>query len=163
MSLSAVLCLTACQSARRGPAALSGRLQPDPVLAAREFFTRHYDFYYEDPARCEALLTPRLLRALKHHYDAFEQTRQTGPLDCDPWTNAQDGEISRPHGFTTLSAGGSEAVVRFDYTFALGPGNRSSQSVMMKFQRPAPGSPWLLADLVMPNKASLVALLEGNP
>ena len=161
--LSAVLCLSACRSARHEPAALSGRLQPDPSIAAQEFFTRHYDFYYEDPARCEALLTPRLYRALKHHYDAFESTRQVSALDCDPWTNAQDGEISKPYTFTTLKAGKSEAVVRFKYTFATGSDRTASQTVLLTFQRLSPGAVWQAADFIMPNDASLLELLERNP
>ena len=158
--LSAVFLLSACRSANRDFAARSGRHQPDPAIAAKHLFSSHYGFYYKDPNRCRALLTPRLYHALKRHYDAFESTRQIGALDCDPWTNAQDGEISNPYTFTTLNARDSEAVVRFKYTFALGPETPLVQSVLMKFQRPAAGQGWLLSDLIMPNNESLVELLE---
>jgi len=155
--------MSACRSANHGSSARSGVPEPDPSRAAEKFFTSYYDFYYEDPARCEALLTTRLYRALKHHYDAFESKRQIDALDCDPWTNAQDGEICKPHSFTTLKAGQAEAVVRFNYTLALGPENRITQSVLMIFQRSASGPMWQFSDLVMPNNASLVALLERTP
>jgi len=100
---------------------------------------------------------------LKHKYDDLERTRLIGALDRDPWTNAQDGEISQPYSFTTLKAGKAEAVVRFNYTLALGPENRITQSVLMIFQRSASGAIWQFSDLVMPNNASLVALLERTP
>jgi hypothetical protein len=155
--------MSACRSANHGSSARSGVPEPDPSLAAKEFFTSHYDFYYEDPARFKALITPRLYRALKHHHDAFDRTRQIGALDRDPWTNAQDGEISKPYSFTTLKAQESEAVVRFQYLFVSDPKNRITQSVLMNFERPTPGETWLFCDLIMSNNESLLRLLERIP
>jgi hypothetical protein len=161
--VSAPFALTACRSPGPNAASGGGSLSSDPCVAAEHFFKSHYDFYYEDPSRCEALLTPRLFRALKQQYDSFERTRQIGALDCDPWTSAQDGEISQPCRFTTLKVRESEAVVRFQHMFVLGPESRTAQSVLMTFQRPSAGAAWQVSDLIMANGGSLVALLEGNP
>lgn len=159
----ALFCLGACRSAIHGTAAGGGAVESAPSVAAKHFFKRHYDFYYENPVRCEALITRRLFRALKHHYDEFERTRQISPLDFDPWTGSQDSEVSRPYSFTTLKAGDAEAVVRFEYAFPLGPESRKTQAVFIKFQRSSPGAAWLVSDLIMPNNGSLLGLLEGNP
>ncbi len=161
--LSAVLCMSACRTPTHGPAVCIDALQSDPGVAAKNLFKSHYDFYYEDPTLFEELLTPRLFRTLKHQYDEFERTRLIGALDRDPWTNAQDGEISQPYSFTTLKAQDSEAVVRFQYLFVLGPKSRIPQSVLMKFERPTSGATWQFSDLIMSNNESLVGLLERTP
>lgn len=158
-----LLCLSACQSESKDTGSRSGLLQTDPIAAANDFFTSHYDFYYEDPARSKAVLAPRLFRILKHQYDAIESTGQIGALDCDPWTNAQDGEIVQPYHFTTLESGEAEAVVRLNYTFDFGPKSRRAQSVVLKLQRSSPRARWQVSDFIMPNNESLVALLERTP
>jgi hypothetical protein len=159
----ALFFLSACRSTTQDAAQRNTLLPSDPCVAAKNFFQSHYGFYHEDPTGFEAALTPRLFQALKMQYDAFEKTRQIGALDCDPWTNAQDGEILPPYRFTTLSAPGSEAAVRFQYSFALGPKRRIPKSVVLKFQRSSSGAVWQVSDLIMPNNSSLVSLLESNP
>jgi hypothetical protein len=164
MALPATLsCLSACRTPTQGPAVRSGSLHSDPSVAAKSLFQSHYDFYHEDPTLFKELFAPRLFRALKRQHDDFESTRLIGTLDRDPWTNAQDGKISHPYCFTTLKTNGSEAVVRFQYLFDLGPDSRIAQSVLMKFKRSPSGATWQFSDLIMPDNVSLVGLLEGNP
>lgn len=157
------LCLSACRSASHHTTICGNTLQSDPSLTARDFFNSHYHFYCEDPSLSKARLTPRFFGILKHHYDASITTGQVGALDCDPWINAQDGDISDPFSFKTLKNHPSEAIVRFDYTLALGPRGSLPQSVLMKFQRSSSIAGWQLADLITPNNQSLIHLLERNP
>jgi hypothetical protein len=159
----ALLCLSACRSANQETNLRGTVLQLEPNAAAQNFFTGHYDFYYEDPTSCKALLTPRFYRALKHEYEALSNTGQIGALDCDPWINAQDGSISEPLSFETLKKDHSEASVRFNYTFRLGPKSARAQSVLLKFQRSPASAGWELADFIMPNSESLIDHLEKTP
>ncbi len=135
----------------------------EPSRAARSFFTGYYDFYYEDPTLCKKLLTQRFFRILKQQYDSFKVTGQMGPLDCDPWINAQEGHVSEPFSFQTIENNNSEATVRFNYRLTLSPKSSLSQSVLLKLQRASPSASWKLADFIMPNHESLVDLLERNP
>ena len=162
-AICALACLSACDSAHHGKPTSQTALQPDPSAAAKRFFTSHYDFYYEDPSLRRALLMPRFFRALKHEYDSCTTTGQVGALDCDPWTNAQDGNVSEPFVFTTIKSQNSEATVRFDYTFTLGPKIARPQFVLLKFQSVSPDANWNLADFITPNHESLIDLLERNP
>lgn len=162
-SISALFCLSACHSTPRTQAAPQAVLLPNPSAAAKRFFTCHYGFYYEDPSRCKTMLTPRFFRALKHEYDSCTTKRQVGALDSDPWTDAQDGNVSEPFVFTTIKSGNSEATVCFNYTFTLGPKICRPQFVLLKFDRTAPAANWELADFITPNHESLVELLERNP
>jgi hypothetical protein len=154
--------LSACRSKSHDTTKGGSVLYSEPSIAANSFFIGHYDFYYEDPTVCKTLLTPRFFQILKHHYDTLAITGQIGALDCDPWTNAQEGDVSGPLCFKTLKNHNSEATVQFQYRFALRSKSTVSQSVLMKFQRTSLNAQWRLADLVMPNNESLVDLLERN-
>jgi len=156
-------CLSACRSAKHDTTTRGALVQLEPSIAANAFFTWHYDFYFEDPTLREGLLTQRFFRVLKHNYDTETAAGQIGALNCDPWINSQDGNISEPFGFKTIQSKNSEATVRFDYTFVFGPKNSVRQSVLMKFQRSSSTASWRLADFVMPNHESLLDLLERNP
>ena len=158
-----LLCLNACRSAIQDATLHGAVLQSDPNTAAKSFFTDHYDFYYEDPTSCKALLTPRFFRVLKREYDALALTGGIGALNCDPWMDAQDGYISKPYRFETLKNDHSEATVRFNYTFTLGPKSSHPQSVLLKLQRSSSSGGWQLADFIMPNNESLVELFERKP
>ena len=162
-SIVALVCLSACHSAQHGKPTSQTALQPDPSAAAKNFFTNHYGFYHEDPSLRRALLTPRFFRALKHEYDNCTTSGMIGALDCDPWTNAQDGNVSEPFVFKTIKSQNSESTVRFDYTFTLGPKIARPQFVLLKFQSASPDANWKLADFITPNHESLIDLLERNP
>jgi hypothetical protein len=135
----------------------------DPTLAAEKIFMSHYAFYAEDPTSNKTWLTPRLFRVLKHHHDDFNTTGLIGPLEWDPWINAQDGNISKPYRFQTLRKTDSEAVVQLDYRFARGPKDSLRQTVLLKFECSGAAARWELADLIMPGNKSLLELLEKNP
>lgn len=140
-----------------------GLTEREPAEAGKIFFNGHSDFYCKDPVLCKRLLTERFFRILKHEYDSCAVTGQMGALDCDPWTNAQEGHVSEPFSFQTIENKNSEAIVRFNYTFTLGPKSSLNQSVFLKFQRASLNERWKLADFIMPNHESLVELLERKP
>ncbi|MEI7776963.1 MAG: hypothetical protein WCK17_19575 [Verrucomicrobiota bacterium] len=158
-----LLSFTACRSAIHFTNKDGGAIEFDPNLAAKRFFTSHHDFYCTDPKLIKPLLTPRAFRVLKHHYDNYTNRHEIGVLDCDPWMDAQDGEISPPYSFVTLQNKSSEVITRFDYSFRSGPKTFRPQSVILKFQRSPSSSIWQLSDFIMPNNQSLFDLLERNP
>jgi len=158
-----LLCLSACRSAIENPKFSRSVPHADPIVAAKNLFADHYEFYHEDPTPRKALLTLRFFRVLKHNANAFKITGQVGALDSDPWIDAQDGYISEPFIFETLKNNTSVAIVRFYYTFTLGPKSSRPQSVLMKFQSSSTSAGWQLADFIMPNNESLVDLFEKNP
>jgi len=158
-----LLSFTACRSAIDQTNTDGGAIEFDPNVAAETFFTRHYDFYCTDPNLIKSLLAPRAFRILKQNYDHCTSRGEIGVLDCDPWIDAQDGEISRPYSFVTLQNQGSEVKIRFDYLFRSGPKTSRPQSVVLKFQRSPSSATWQLSDFIMPNNESLLDLLERNP
>ncbi len=159
----ALVSFTACRSAINDTTKGGGAIGGEPNVAAKSFFTSHYDFYCTDPNLIKSLLTPRAFRILKHHYGNYTNRHEIGVLDCDPWINAQDGEISRPFNFVTLQNQNSEVITRFDYTFRTGFKTSRLQSVIVKFQRSPSSSTWQLADFIMPNNESLLDWLERTP
>lgn len=162
-AISALAYLSACHSAPNRQAAPEAARLLNPSVAARHFFTSHFDFYYEDPSRFRTLLTPRFFQALKREYESVTTTGQVGALDCDPWTDSQDGNVSEPFVFETTKSEHSEETVCFKYTFTSGPKSFRNQFVLLKFQRTSPEANWKLADFITPNHKSLVELLERHP
>jgi hypothetical protein len=109
------------------------------------------------------LLTPEFFKALKRDYDACIIPGQTGALDSDPWTGAQDGAVSEPFVLETVEYKNAEATGRLNYTFPNGPKNTHKQSVLLKRKREGPDSNWKLADFITPDQKSLIDLLASNP
>ena len=157
------LSLASCRTTHKNGVKDAGPLDSEPSVAAREFLNSHYNFYCEDPKLIRPLLAPRAFRLLKHHFDTYTAKREIGILDCDPWINAQDGAMAQPFHFITLRNDDSEAVVRFDYVFDVGPQQSIPQSVFITFQRSRSGAGWRLSEFIMPNNKSLLDLLERNP
>ena len=87
----------------------------------------------------------------------------TSPLYVFQAITGGGKHISEPFIFETLKNNTSVAIVRFYYTFTLGPKSSRPQSVLMKFQSSSTSAGWQLADFIMPNNESLVDLFEKNP
>ena len=117
----------------------------------------------QDPSIIKALLVSRAFNLLKHQYELHTSGQEIGNLDCDPWINAQDGEIVEPFRFITVRNHDLEAVIRLDYVFEFAPKRSRPQSVIIKFQCSRSGSRWQLSDFIMPNNESLLDLLERKP
>lgn len=153
----------ACRSPIRELAKNTNATDLDPCIAARTIFSAHYNFYCSDPNLIKTLVTPRVFFALKHNYETCIIQKDIGILDYDPWTDAQDGDISEPFKFATIQKDNSNAVVRFNYTFKLDSKSSRPQSIIIKFHRSPSSFGWLMSDFLMPNNESLVETLEKNP
>lgn len=163
VALCSALFTTACSVLNQASPAGHNSDRHEAETAANTFFTKHYQFYHTDPDLIRSLLTERVFKLLKFQYSTYTAKKEIGSLDCDPWIYAQDGEVSGPFHFTTLKCTKYDAVIRFDYVFKIDSKSSRPQSVILKFQREAPGSTWRLSDFVMPNNESLVEHFERYP
>lgn len=116
----------------------------DPVAAAREFHSRHYNFYYldDDLPRIKEFVTPEFYAAM----DAFRKEGQV--INFDPWLHAQDGYVSSPVDFRLASQTGAVAVVHMVYDFTLN--ETMVCTTALRFVRSAADSRWRLDELIGP-------------
>jgi len=130
----------------------------DPAAVAKSFYSRHAQFFSEDPARIKTIITPRFFAALDREYKCAQG--EICALEADPWTDAQDGSIGKPIEFATASNSGVEASVSMTYPFVLDKAHREQKHVTLQLQRKSPTDCWLLGDLVGPLGDSLVEAIE---
>jgi hypothetical protein len=136
-------------------------LGPTPTDAAIAVFTRHREFVFDAPDA--TLLSPRLFAAL----GAEAACRKSSPgevctLDWDPWTDAQDGDITGDPEVVVMgrTASSSRVLVRFDFRLDEGA-QPQRRSALLTFERAASGDCWLLADLHS-KRAGLLQVLSSS-
>lgn len=130
----------------------------EPAESAKTFYAKHADFHFENPARIESIVTPRLLSALKREYKCAKWN--ICAIEAIPWTDAQDGDVGKPITFQTTENSEVQASVKMSYTFVLSKTEKRQQSVLLKFQRSSADGCWLLSDMISPRGVSLVTHLE---
>lgn len=139
-------------------AAQAGCVSDDPALVARSFHAGHADFVAENPDNIRHLVTPRLFQVLQREYRCARG--EICALEADPWTDAQDGEITRPIRFETRQNDGAHATVTMNYFFLPGNAGRQARVATLKLTHSTISGCWELADLVSPNGVSLLNQLE---
>ena len=130
----------------------------DPADAAKSFYSKHPNFYFDDPKTVSDLVAPRLLAALKLEYACAQG--EICAVEAVPWTDAQDGDAAAPITFKALDQSVTHALVDMRYTFVMSASERRPQRVQLKFERSDPSACWLLSDLVEPSGDSLLTQLE---
>lgn len=130
----------------------------DPIASARSFYVEHREFSLESPSKIKQFVSPQLFAALDKEFKCAQG--EVCALEADPWTDAQDGDIKNPLKFTLISNSGVLAKVQMTYTFALDKKRRRLQSATLLLQREPASNCWLVADLIGPRGASLVATIE---
>jgi len=130
----------------------------DPTELAKAFYAKHVDFHFENPAKIESIVTPRLLSALTREYKCAKGN--ICAIEAVPWTDAQDGDVGKPIAFQTTENSEVQASVKMSYTFVLSKTQKRQQSVLLKFQRSSTNECWLLSDMISPRGVSLVTHIE---
>lgn len=130
----------------------------DPAAAAKSFYFGHAEFSWKDPAAFKSLLTPRLFAALDIEYKCSDG--QECAIGADPWTDAQDGTVSKPIAFATTRNAGGKAAVVMTYMFVLDKAHGKQQHATLLLQRASASECWLLDDVKGPRGDSLVQTIE---
>jgi len=131
----------------------------DPALVAKSFYENHSGFHSDDPANIKSIISPRLYSALSREHKCSRN--ELCAVEADPWTDAQDGEITKPIRFKTTQKKGTTAAVRMSYAFSLSDNRRWRQSVLVRLERNSVQGCWLISDLVSPKGQSLVGHIEN--
>jgi hypothetical protein len=153
--LKTLACLTMLLALRIASASCAG---DDPAGVAKSFYSKHRNFYSEDPAKIKKIVTKRLFDALSQEYKCAQG--QICALEADPWMDAQDGSIGKPVEFATASNSEVEATVSMTFPFILGK-EHSQKRATLFLQRPSPTDCWMLSDLAGPDGESLVRGIEA--
>lgn len=127
--------------------------------SVKAFRLKHADFYLH-PEKAGAAVSPHLLELLKR-----EEKCSDGyicAIEADPWTDAQDGDVSEPITFEIDSHAEGKDVVRMCYRFVLDARRPKSECSRVVVSKTADGR-WLVDDLIAPDGKSLRHLLETYP
>ncbi|WP_412480427.1 hypothetical protein [Azonexus sp. IMCC34839] len=131
----------------------------DPALVAKSFHENHTVFHLDSPSNLKSIISSRLYSALSREYKCSRN--ELCAVEADPWTDAQDGEITKPIRFKTTQKTDTAAAVRMSYTFSLSDNRQWQQSVLVRLERNSVQGCWLISDLVSPKGQSLVGHIEN--
>lgn len=156
-ALSLALLSVAAGAEEAAPVACVGA---DPVATARWLFT-HRDALYGPEGPLAAVMSEALAAALRAEQDCVRRTDEVCALDADLWTNAQEGTIVEPIGYTELAHSDTHATVRVGYGFSLWEDGRDAQPVttLVQLVRADATACWVLDDLVGAQGESLREML----
>jgi len=129
-----------------------------PEAVAKAFYSKHANFYFEDPIKIESLIAPRLFAALSREYKCAKG--DICAIDAVPWTNAQDGDVGNPVEFRAIKSTPTQSTVRMTYPYIISKTQRRQQHVTLILERKSSSECWLFADLVPPRGKSLVESIE---
>jgi len=135
-------------------------LGSDALQAAKALYLHHYGFSYEDPAKSEGLLDPRLGDRLARNF-ACEKDGLCA-LETDSWTGAQDGAVAEPIKITLMddvTTSVTQVKVRFAFMFALQGEKPVPESAILEFARDGEGQCWKLFDMTSASGDSLLKQL----
>ena len=127
---------------------------PPPLKVAESFYTHNYDFYYTDPAKLKASVTPEFLKLLQREAKYTSNHTELGSVDYDPWLGAQDGEIGKPLNFKIESQSSGSATVLISYPFLFDGRPSEKHTVRLVLHSNGQGC-WLLHDFVTATGESL--------
>lgn len=130
-----------------------------PVEAAKNFYKKHANFYYENPKKQQNILSSTFATILQRDYDCATKEGICAQ-EADPWIGAQDGNINQPQ-FSLQANNALQATVAMKYVFKIMPKQKGKpQSVTLKLTRHDTKSCWLIDDFIDPKGESLSQLIR---
>lgn len=127
----------------------AGRTRHDPMVAAREFFEKHTDFYtLEDIGAVENAVTPEFYALLNRIIS--EGIPMGYHVSACAWMDNQDGWCKEDPVFTVARNDGRRAVVRMDNDFEIGS-TVEPRGTLLTLEWDAADRRWRVADLEGPD------------
>lgn len=129
------------------------------VKLAKAFWSEHRDFYYTEPAKVKALLTPAFFAVLSEEAKCNGEG-EVCAIDADPWISAQDGEVTGPITFRLAGQQDGIVSVSMDYRFMLSETRQEPRAVTFQFKTAGDRRCFLLDDFISPGEGSLKQRLQ---
>lgn len=129
------------------------------VKLAKAFWSEHRDFYYAEPAKVKALLTPAFFAVLSEEAKCNGEG-EVCAIDADPWISAQDGEVTGPITFRLAGQQDDTVSVSMDYRFMLSETRQEPRAVTFQFKTAGDRRCFLLDDFISPGEGSLKQRLQ---
>ncbi len=129
------------------------------VKLAMAFWNEHRDFYYTEPAKVKALLTPAFFAVLSEEAKCNGEG-EVCAIDADPWISAQDGEVTGPITFRLADQQDGIASVSMDYRFMLSETRQEPRAITFQFKTAGDRRCFLLDDFISPGEGSLKRHLQ---
>lgn len=129
------------------------------VKLAKAFWSEHRDFYYAEPAKVKALLTPAFFAVLSEEAKCNGEG-EVCAIDADPWISAQDGEVTGPITFRLAGQQDGIVSVSMDYRFMLSETRQEPRAVTFQFKTAGDRRCFLLDDFISPGEGSLKQRLQ---
>lgn len=152
-SLAIVILVVGCS------ACFADCLGNDPIVAARSLLEKHHDFY-ADPETSRSFVSPRFWSLLDKQAKCSVKSGGVCALDWDPWTGAQDGEMSAKKTFEVADGKPLSAVALIKFELVLNGYSYGAKEVKLELIRKEERACWQVADLVMPDGKSLSTVLS---
>lgn len=130
-----------------------------PGTAARALYEAHRDFIFSGAP--SPPLSEAFAQAVRANLDEQRRTGDSGLIDWNYWTSAQDGEQSKTAKVVSVKANGREAQVMLEYRFYPSPHERhQAKRSTVKLSRTREGC-WLVED-VQNGKRSVLSYLRPS-
>ncbi|WP_421199699.1 hypothetical protein [Aeromonas enteropelogenes] len=129
------------------------------VKLAKAFWSEHRDFYYAEPTKAKALLTPAFFAVLSEEAKCNGEG-EVCAIDADPWISAQDGEVTGPITFRLAGQQDGIVSVSMDYRFMLSETQQEPRAVTFQFKTAGDRRCFLLDDFISPGEGSLKQRLQ---
>jgi hypothetical protein len=130
-----------------------------PSTAARALYEAHADFIFS--GSLSPPLSEALSQAVRENLDEQRRTGESGVIDWNYWTNAQDGEQSQTARVVSVKATGRIAHVLLEYKFYPSPNQKpEAKRSTVRLSRTAEGC-WLVEDL-QHGKKSVMSYLRPS-
>lgn len=129
------------------------------VKLAKALWSEHRNFYYAEPAKVKALLTPAFFAVLSEEAKCNGEG-EVCAIDADPWISAQDGEVTGPITFRLAGQRDGIVSVSMDYRFMLSETRQEPRAVTFQFKTAGDRRCFLLDDFISPGEGSLKQRLQ---
>ncbi|HOY80140.1 MAG TPA: hypothetical protein PLN33_20170, partial [Hyphomonadaceae bacterium] len=130
-----------------------------PSTAARALYESHGSFIFSGAS--SPPLSEAFAQAVRANLDDQKRTGDSGLIDWNYWTSAQDGEQSRTAKVVSVKATGRQAQVILEYRFYPSPHEKhQAKRSTVKLSR-TPDGCWLVEDL-QNGKKSVMSYLRPS-
>jgi hypothetical protein len=139
------------------PVPASGECLRSASGSALAFYEKHQDFIFTGAS--SPPLSEALAKAGGENLAEQRRTGDSGLIDWNYWTDAQDGEQSRSANLAFAKVKGTQAQVHISYYFLFGPGDKQVlKRAVVRLSRTRQGC-WLVED-VQRGQRSVMSYLE---
>ena len=137
----------------------SGMCVRSPSTAARVLYEAHVDFLFSGAS--SPPLSEAFAQAVQANLDKQSRTGDSGLIDWNYWTNAQDGEQSETATVVSVKTSARQAQVVLEYKFYPSPNKKHlAKRSTVKLSRTPEGC-WLVED-VQNGKKSVMSHLRPS-